>query len=213
MSLAYLDRMIADGYGRRVTVGAFSTGIVGGGAGTVLDLDQPEVAIAVPSALVIRPIHLEIVVQGGISTADSDEVEALIAVDSLGYWTGDGTFTSENPSNMNSKFDKGSGCKVGSAFTADMTTTPRNNGTAADPVLDMELVSVVETADQAGTAANAVYRQIRLVYMPAHPEWLEGQCTLLGYWGGTIATVGGFARFAWVEAPPDIIRRYMKGEL
>lgn len=208
MSLAYLDKMIAMGYGRAVTVGAFSTGIVGGGAGTILDLDQPELVIAVPAGYVIRPLFAEIVVQGGISTADSDETEALLAVDSLGQWTGDGTFTSELPSNMNTRFDKGSACRVGSAFTADMTTTPRNGGAAADPVLDMELAGIVETGDQGGVAANVAYRIIRLAYNPALPEWLEGPCSLLGYWGGTIATVGGFARVRWVEAPRDVMEKF-----
>lgn len=213
MALAYLDRMVADGYGRAVTVGAFSTGIVGGGNGTVLDLDQPELVIAIPTNLVVRILRAEIVVQGGISTADSDETEALLGVDSLGYWTVDGTSTAENPSNLNSRLDKGSACKVGSAFTADMTTTPRNGGTAADPVIDIELARVVETADQGGTAANVAYRGIRLEYQPLIPPWLEGQCSIVGYWGGTIATVGGYAVVQWVEAPPDIMRKYMKGEL
>ena len=108
---------------------------------------------------------------------------------------------------MNTRFDKGSSCRVGSAFTADMTTTPRNGGTAADPVLDMELASVVESADQAGTAANAAYRLIRLLYMPNLPPFLTGPCSLLGYFGGTIATVDGFVRLHWVEAPIDVMEK------
>ena len=212
MGLEYLDRMVADGYGKAVTVGAFSTGIVGGGAGTILDLDQPELVIGVPSLLVVRILRAEIVVKGGLSTADSDETEALLAVDSLGYWTGDGTSTAENPSNLNTKFDKASACRVGSAFTADMTTTPRNNGTAADPVLDMELARVVESSDLQGTAANMVYRIIRLEYAPAIPPWLEGQCSICVYWGGTLANIDGFCNVQWVEAPSDVMRAYMKGE-
>ncbi|MBM3946507.1 MAG: hypothetical protein FJ315_03785 [SAR202 cluster bacterium] len=202
-----IQRLIAQGYGWGVTVGSFSTGIVGGGAGTALDLDQPELAIGVGARSVLVPIYFEAVVQGGISTADSDETEALFAVDSLGLWTGDGTFTSENPSNMNSKYDKGAPVRVGSAFTADMTTTPRNGGAAADPVLDMELAGIVETADQAGTAANVAYRTIRLVYEPLHPEAITGPASLFGYWGGTIATVGGFARLRFLVLPEEL---YMK---
>lgn len=207
MSLTYLDKMIADGYGRRVSVGAFSTGIVGGGAGTVLDLDQPELAIAVPARVVLRIVYADISVQPGIEIADSDETEALLAVDSLGLWTGDGTSTAENPSNQNSKFDKGSMCRVGSAFTVDMTTTPRNGGAAADPVLDMELAGTHQTSNF-GDATGISHREVRLVYAPVLPEWLEGPCTVLAYWGGTIANVGGFARIAWVEASPEDMRRY-----
>lgn len=199
MSLISIDEMIAKGWGRAVTVGAFSTGIVGGGAGTVLDAQQPELAVAVPPNFCIRPIYIEVVVQGGISTADSDEAEINIAVDSLGMWTGDGTFTSEQPANMRTDLDVGSSCRVGSAFSANMTTTPPG-GSAAAPVRDMELAGLVETADQAGTAANVAYRIIRLLYQPNYPPFLVGPCTLLVYFGGTIATVGGFVRAQWVEA-------------
>ena len=100
MSLLSIDEMIARGMGRAVTVGALSTGIVGGGAGTVLDQNQPELAIAVPSGHVIRPFYAAVQVQPGAAGTDADETEILIAVDSLGLWTGDGTVTNENPSNL-----------------------------------------------------------------------------------------------------------------
>ena len=201
MSIPTIEELIQKGWGRSVTVGALSTGIVGGGDGTVFDQDQPEFAIGVPAGVCIRPFYAEVVVQGGVATTDSDETEALIAVDSLGLWTGDGTLTNENPSNLRTDLDKGSMCRVGSAFTGNMTTTPGNGGTAAAPVLDMELARVVEINDQAGTVASATYRIIRLEYQPNYPPFLVGPCTLLGYWGGTRATVGGFAVIQWVEGP------------
>ena len=211
--LAYLDRMIADGYGQALTVGAFSTGIVGGGAGTILDLDQPELVIGVPGGFVLRPIFAEFVVGPGVTTADSDETEALLAVDSLGLWSGDGTYTFEEPSNMNSSFPKGSSARVGSAFTADMTTTPRNGLTPADPVLDMELSRNQEITDFNAAATSIAFHTVVLRYTPAYPEWVEGPASLIGYWGGTIATLGSFGVVRWVEAPRDIMRKYMKGEL
>lgn len=212
--LAYLDRMIQAGYGRSMTVGAFSTGIVGGGNGTVFDQNQPEFAVAVPAGYVLRPIRIEIVVQGGLATTDSDETEALVAVDSRGLWRGDGTLTIETPSNLNTKFDKGSACRCGSAFSADMTTTTLGGAEAtAEPVLDLELARVTEDADLQGTAANMVYRQVRLLYEPTYPPFIGPYATLLGYWGGTRATIGGFAVVQWVEAPPATMEQYIKGEL
>ena len=207
MSLAYLDKMVADGYGRAALVGALSTGIVGGGAGTILDLDQPEFAIGVPQNVVLRPLYFAVSVQPGIEIADSDEVDVLIGVDSLGLWTGDGTSTPENPSNLNTKLDKGSSCRVGSAFTVDMTTTPRNGGTAADPVVDLELDRVSQTTNF-GDATGISHRSVELKYQPLIPPWLEGPCTVVGYWGGTIATVGGYAILHWVEASVGEMRRY-----
>ena len=209
MGLAYLDKMIADGYGRGVTVGAFSTPV---GGGTILDLDQPHLAVAIPEGHVIRPIYLSSSLFAGISTADADETELLVSLDSLALWTGDGTSTAENVSNLNSKKDKGSACRVGSAFTGNMTTTPRNGGAAAAPVLDLELYHFAEVADQAGTAANVAYRMRNPLYQPDYPIWAEGPATFFVHIGGTVA-VTGLTVVQWVEAPPDIMRKYMKGEL
>ena len=209
MALAYIDRMIADGYGRGVTVGAFSTPV---GGGTILDIDQPHLAVAIPEGYVIRPIFLSSSLFGGLSTADADETELLLSLDSLGLWTGDGTLTQENPSNMNSKRDKGSACKVGSAFSGNMTTTPRGGLAAAAPVLDMEIYHFAEVADQAGTAANVAYRMRNPLYQPDYPVWAEGPATLFVHIGGTVA-VTALTAVQWVEAPTDIMRKYMKGEL
>lgn len=194
------DHMIARGFGRIVTVGAFSTGIVGGGNGTVLDLDQPELAIGVPAGYAIRPLRATCQVQVGLVAADNDENEILLAVDPWGLWTGDGTFTSESPLNMRTDLKAGSACRVGSAFTADMTTTP-SGGAAADPVLDIELDRVVETFDVFSTGTSVLMKQLRLHYEPVRPPLIIGPATLLLYFGGTVATVGGFAQVAWLEAP------------
>lgn len=198
-----LDHMISRGMGRMMAVGAFSTPIVGGGAGTILDQNQPEFAIGVPAGFCIRPIRVGIQVQTGLLATDSDETESLLAVDSLGLWTGDGTLTQENPSNMRSDLDKGSACKCGSAFTGDMTTTPGNGQAAAAPVLDMELSRYVQQGDVQGTAANAAWNYHNHLYEPKYAPYLVGPCTLIGYWGGTVATVGGFAQVAWVEGPTE----------
>ena len=124
-----IEELIANGYGRSMTVGAFSTGIVGGGNGTVLDIDQPEFIVSVPAGYVIRPIYVEIVVQPGVTTGDSDETEALLAVDSLGYMrvgptpTGAAvTHTDETPTNMRTDLAQWSVCRCASAFTANIAT-------------------------------------------------------------------------------------------
>ena len=198
MAFPTIDELIAQGMGRAVTVGAFSTGIVGGGAGTVLDLDQPELVIGVPSGYVIRPIYISCQVQPALAVTDSDENEILFAVDSLGLWSGAGTSTAEQPSNLRTDLDKGSACRVGSAFSADMTTTPKF-GAAADPVLDMELDRLTDHVDIQGTAATIWHAQLRLLYMPNFPPFLVGPCSLLVYFGGTAATIGGFVQASWVE--------------
>ena len=200
--------MIADGYGKSFTIGALSTPV---GGGTVVAIAQPHFLLGVPANVVVRPIYIDVALHAGISTADADETEAIIAVDSLGQWRGDGTFTVETASNMNSKWDKGSISQAGSAFSANATTSPRNGAAAAAPVLDMELGRLVETADQGGTAANVAYRIRKLTYQPNYPPWLEGLCSLAIYVGGTVA-VTAITIVQIVESSPETMRAYMKGE-
>jgi len=201
VSLPSIDELIAKGYGRSLTVGAFSTGIVGGGAGDVLDQDQPEFAIGVPAGYCMRPIYIQIVVHPGVTLADSSETEALVAVDSLGLWRGDGTVTIETPSNLRTDLNKGSALRCGSAFTGNMTTITTGGAEAgAAPVLDIELARYATTANF-GDATGIIETPFVLTYEPKYPPFLVGPCTLLGYWGGTIATIGGFAIVQWVEGP------------
>lgn len=211
MALPSIEELIEKGYGRGMTVGALSTGIVGGGNGDIVDLDQPEFVVGVPAGFWIKPFYVEIVVQGGLATTDSDETEALLAVDVLGTYSTEPTPTGaavtntpELPVNLRTSLGRGSACKCASAFVVDMVT--RNLiGTEADPVLDLELARVVETADLQGTAANMVYRNIKLVYAPAHAPLIVGPASLIGYWGGTRATIGGFAVVQWVEGPVSML--------
>lgn len=198
MSLVSIDEMVAKGMGRAATVGAFSTGIVGGGAGTVLDLDQPELVIGVPSGYAIRILYIACQVQTGLVAADNDESEILFAVDSKGLWSGDGTSTAEEPSNLRSDLFAGSACRVGSAFTADMTTT-QPGVTAADPILDIELGRKVVTFDIFSTGVNAFDKELSLVYQPNYPPFVVGPASVVCYFGGTTANGGGFLQVHWVE--------------
>ena len=204
--LPSIEELIAKGYGRTMTVGGFSTGIVGGGAGTVLDLDQPEFVVGVPAGFAIRPFRVEIVVNGGLGTTDLDETEALLAVDTeaVCQLLSAETCTIENPKNMRTDILQGSICRTASAFSADMETINRV-GTSADPVLGMELARIVEHFDAAGTAATVAYRQTKLLYDPDYPPFLVGPSTLIGYWGGTRATIDGFAIVCWVEGPAELL--------
>ena len=52
-----------------------------------------------------------------------------------------------------------------------------------------------------GDATGIIETPFVLTYEPKYPPFLVGPCTLLGYWGGTIATIGGFAIVQWVEGP------------
>lgn len=200
LTLHEIDHMIARGMGRHMTVGSESTGIVGGGNGTAPDNDQPEVAIGVPEGYAIRLIRIAAQVQAGLAATDNDENEVYFGVDTRGALQGPlsaETCVIENPTNMRTDLGYGSACQCASAFTADMQIKPRY-AAAADPVMDIELCRAVERLDIT-TAAGLFLQRLELVYEPKHPLLLVGPCTVLGYWGGTVATIGGFAQLAWVE--------------
>ena len=202
--MSTIDEQIAAGMGRGLTVGTLSTGAAGGGAAFVLDIDQPGLAVGVPAGTVIRPFYIAVQVQTD-AVENGEETEALVAVDSLGLWTGDGTSTVENPSNLRTDLDKGSACRCGSVFTADMTTTPGFAvAAAADPVLDLELGRVVMENDE-GSIAGIITITMDILYEPDHPPYLIGPCTLLIYAGGDGDIVGAFAQVQWVEGPKSIM--------
>ncbi len=187
--------LIMEGRGFVVNVGAFSTPITGGGNGTVLDLDQPELVISVPSGTAILPIRVHVQAQTPLLAADSDESEILVAVDRTAAYNNDGTGTAETAFNLRTDNPRTSNCTIVSAFTADMTAT-----TGADPVLGIELAHSVIVGDVQGTAATALWTKHDLLYEPLTVPIIMGPAMLICYWGGTVATTG-FAEAAWLELP------------
>lgn len=184
---------VFEGKAYHVTIGAFSTPIVGGGNGTVLDIDQPEGVISVPSGTSIIPLRIHVQTQAPLSVTDNDESEILIAVDRAAAWFGDGTKTDEVAYPMRTDLSSGSACACASAFTADMT----RDGTA-DPALTIELARSVTVADVQGTAATVVVTKHELLYEPQVPPIIVGPAALYLYWGGTVAT-SGFAEVEYAE--------------
>lgn len=188
------QRRVAEGKGFVVNVGAFSTPITGGGAGTVLDLDQPEFVINVESGKVLVPLRFHIQTQQPLLATDADEVEILIAVDRTAKWAGDGTFTAETAFNMNTASTNSYSGSVGSAFSADMLMT-----TGADAVLGIELAHSVNVGDVNGTPGFAAFNtKHELLYEPAVSPFIVGPAAVIGYWGGTVATTG-FAQLFFLE--------------
>jgi len=182
---------IKDGRGFHVTIGAFSTPIQGGGAGTVLVIDEPEGLISVPDGTSIIPIRIDVQCQVPIIAADSDETEILIGSDKDAAWDASGTSTEETAVNMRTTHTATSLCSCESAFTGAITTAP---------AVDYELARTVKIADIGGSAASQAWGDLRCLYEPLSPLILDGPCMLLIYWGGTVATTG-FAQVEWLEFP------------
>jgi hypothetical protein len=163
----------------RLTVGAFAadaepTQVTGGGAGTTLEIEKPEMLIGVDAGYYLLMVSLQVSLQS-LADAASDDIQLLAISDRSQAPPTSLTGTVETPDNL---LD-GAGAFPGraySAVTADIT----------DPVMSEILYFQQEMA--AGTAVDHV--RFNAVYEPAVPSILAGPCQIAVCWGGTIATAG-----------------------
>ena len=172
-----------------ITVGAFSTGIAGGGATAPISAVRPQFTVAMPTGQSMLPIHVGMQVQVEVIVADNDEAEALLAADRTQAVT-TGTATEETIFSMRTDHRVGSSATARSAYSGD---TPALT-------IDIELDRVFLNADVQGTAATALWTPLKLDYSPAVAPVLVGPATLLGFFGGT-NTKSGFAQVVWAELP------------
>lgn len=191
----WVHSLVMRGMGYHVSIGALSTPITGGGAGTILDLDQPEGILSVPSGYTMIPLRISAQCHTPLLATDADESEILFAVDRAAAWAVDGTYTAESAFNMRTDLGAGGPIQCASAFTADTT----------DPVLDIELARAVRTGDMNGTPANALWGELSLVYEPKYPPFIVGPAMIVLYWGGTVATTG-FAQAQVAVIPSAMVK-------
>lgn len=196
-----IDALIAGGHGYHVTIGAFSTGILGGGALTILDQDQPEGVLSIGGNQAMIPVSITVQAETPLVAADDDEAEILIAVDRTSGVAGiSGGGTQEEVFNM--RTDLG-GSETGpiqawSAVTVNIT----------NPTLGIELARKITVAEIAGVAANTLWGELSLNYEPKHPPILVGAADGLAlylYWGGTVA-VNGYAQVEVVVFPASWVK-------
>lgn len=187
------QKAIFQGRGFHVDVGAFSTPIVGGGNGTVLDQDQPECGISVPTGTAIIPIRIHVQALTPLLATDADESEILIAWDQAAAIDA-GTSTAETALQLNDNSGVTSRCTCYSAYTGNCT----------NPTLSVELARSIIVGDMNGTPANALWTKNELLYVPDPAPIIVGPASLIIYWGGTVAT-SGFAQVEWLE--------YLTGDL
>ena len=182
-------------------IGTLSAGadvglIVGGGNGTTVDSDQPEMILGVDNGFLI-PISLRVMCDMD-ADADGEYGEIIFFADRTQAppTSATGTPGTVTPNNL---LD-GAGAFSGRCFggvTTDLT----------DPVMsefiDGEYVNVAEFVSN-GTATNltnGVGQRLKLVYEPLMPKLLAGPCSLVVCFGGTAAVNGMIAiEFAHVPA-------------
>lgn len=173
--------LVARGYGWHADAGAFSTPAAGGGAAAVIDQDRPNLLISVASGYTLIPLRIHVTCQTPLIANDSDESEILIAADVSAAAAGITTQTTvETPVNMRTNVTTGCPATVYSTLSANIT----------NPTLGLELAHAVTVGDVNGTAANALWGQLELLYEPVVSPFIVGPACLYVYHGGTVATTG-----------------------
>jgi len=182
--------LIAAGYGFSVTVGALTTPIAGGGAGTILDQDQSELLISVPSGTAIQVFNTRVAAEVP-ADQDADVQEILIAVDRTAAMVTFSTGTVETPQNLRSDQPRASLCSVQSA----------NTGNHTNPTLGIELArkQMVTNLLTAGITQGI----FELIYQPKVVPIIVGPAQFIVYWGGTQA-MSAYCVAEWVEMPEEL---------
>jgi hypothetical protein len=184
LSMDWRQALIARGFGWLIDVGALTTPITGGGNGTVLDLEQPELAINVPAGIAMIPLRINVETQIGLQTTDAHENEIVIGVDRTQVQTA-GTSTAEVPMNMRTDLVSSPPFTAFSAYTADGIATP----------VVRELARKQAVTDLQGVAATLNVYQFDLLYEPINPPMVVGPAHFAVYFGGDIALPGFIQAF------------------
>ena len=185
----WIQGLVLEGRCYMIQVGALTTPIVGGGNGTIIDLDQPEVNIGVPSGTTILPFRVNVECESSATEADDDIGEIVVGFDRLATNTG-GTFTDEVAVNLRTDNPNSSLTDPNSAYTGDQTTAPT--------VIELVRVQRQPIVDASSTARADT--TLHLLYEPLYPMALVGPAQFLVYWGG-VAARSGFAQVFWAELP------------
>jgi hypothetical protein len=184
--------LVLAGYAYNVTVGTIVAGgdvslVTGGGAGTVIDTDQPELAIGTPTGYFHIPLSFRATIQAD-HDADADEGNIVLFADQTQTVPTSATATAATITPL---LDGGQT----SVSTGWHTVT----GDITDPVCTQLLGYATNVAAQIDASATAI-SALRLDYVPGHPVLLKGPCSVVAAWGGT-AAVTGACTYCWAEVP------------
>jgi hypothetical protein len=161
-----------------VAAGGDFTAVVGGGNGTTIDSDQPELVIGVDAGYYLIPMECSAACYADPVTDNGITQIALFADRSQAPVTANASGTAATPVNL---LD-GSTAFPGRAWTA-------STGDITDPVCSEMLdYACNEVGCTTGGSTNL---EVKLNYKPDAPSILAGPCQVVLCWGGTAAASGG----------------------
>lgn len=185
--------LVLAGLAYGVTVGSIAAGgaealITGGGNGTTIDTDQPELHVGTPTGYWHIPLGFVFSGRGDLD-ADGETAEVLLFADTTSQ--GDrpvaASSTVKTPMNLLGGGDAAVSWAT-SAVTTDIT----------DPTCSHILV--VRAFQLAAAAAGSIASDLTVQWAPQFPILLKGPCAVYGAWGGT-AAVAGACSYYFAEVP------------
>jgi len=196
-------QLVVAGLAYSAHIGTLTTGadvglIVGGGNGTVVDSDQPELLVGVPTGYYLIPLELHAICDMDVD-ADGEYGEILFFADRTQAPAATGLTGTPGAITPNNQLDGGAAfpgyCWGG--ITTDLT----------DPVMsefiDLVYVNTSEFVSN-GTATNltnGIVHSLRMDWKANKPKILAGPCSLVVCFGGTAAVSGMInAEFACVPS-------------
>ena len=162
-----------------LSAGAAVTRILGGGNGTTIDSDQPELMVGVDAGYFLIPIQANVSTDCDLDAQGELAEIVLFADRARAPDASNASATAFTPINL---LD-GAGAFPGRAYVAC-------TGNVTDPTMDELLDYVAIINSDNGTAGNAVCPVLKMEYKPICPPILAGPCQVVLCWGGTGACSG-----------------------
>ena len=181
-----------------LTAGASMALVVGGGNGTVIDADQPELIIGVDAGYYLIPVDVRCSVQSD-SDADADLQEIVLFADRTQAplsATAMASAVIHTPLNM---------LDIDSAPAFPGRCWVQATADIDDPITSiiLDYVTFRQIQDASATGSSPM---LRMEYKPESPHIIKGPCQVLLCWGGVVAVNGfGIVEVAvvpdsWIEA-------------
>ena len=183
----FLQDAVLSGYGYGITIGALTTPIVGGGAGTVIDLDQPELVLSVPDGTTMLLMHVGFQLEMP-ADVEGEIHEIILTADrsaAAGGLAGNGT--DENEFNLlTNRGSKGARVDAWSAMTSNITAPTDDFVLTRRQIITQVLTSGILSTE------------FRFDFDERPAIAFVGPAAVYGYWGG-IQAISGFGEARWVE--------------
>lgn len=191
--------MVLAGWAYQTGIGTLTAGadvglIVGGGNGTTVDSDQPELIVGVDAGYWFVPLEVNVMCDMD-ADADGEYGEIVIFMDTTlaPASSAAGTPGTLTPVNC----IDGAASFPGRAYGGVTTDT-------TDPTLGQFLTGKYFSTADNGTAASALGQDLNLYYNPSYPKFFAGPCSLVVCFGGT-AAVNGMISATFAAIPTGAI--------